>query len=84
MDECRDLTGFEMTPSVKYSFSNFSFKVCMTGSHGSISDVFLYGMSVSFAKLILSVFDLQNLSQLVSINYDLLLQTGQDSTTKQE
>eukprot|EP01018_Ginkgo_biloba_P034997 Gb_17287 [translate_table: standard] len=46
IDECGGLAKFESTPSVKYSFSNFSFK---------------------------------NLSQLASINYDLLIKSGKDS-----
>eukprot|EP00252_Welwitschia_mirabilis_P013012 TRINITY_DN2875_c0_g1_i1.p1 TRINITY_DN2875_c0_g1~~TRINITY_DN2875_c0_g1_i1.p1 ORF type:complete len:1348 (-),score=299.53 TRINITY_DN2875_c0_g1_i1:796-4839(-) len=45
-DECGGLANFDTTPSVKYSFSNFSFK---------------------------------NLSQLASINYDLLTISGKDS-----
>lgn len=83
--EGRDLS--EVTPSSRFSFSNFSFKVCTSLTFqtcGFLVFLILQAMCyMGFFWIICSMFMLQNLSQLASINYDLLQTAVKDVTSPQ-
>lgn len=75
-DECGSMEEFGAPLSVKYSFSNFSFKVKYI-SHNIVRRIRSLLHCIRVLSLSIYIFcvcgcDVQNISQLASMNYDLM------------